>query len=141
MDRRGILLQTIESALKLESPDGLLSAQTVNDLGRQLGLTDRDTFEFVRQLSDEDAIELDWGGNVRSVRRSKERPSIHLEKGAIYIGDDTSIHNAAVGAGARVRIAGGSDQNLIPIVAQLTAAIEKLTAESASIQGENLKAF
>jgi hypothetical protein len=141
MDRKAVLLATIESALSLEPKGGRLSAKKVNDLGRRLGLSDEDVFEFVRQLSSEGAIDLEWGGNVKSVRPETKRPSIHLEEGATYVGDGASANNAAIGAHARVLTANESDQKLIPIVAQLTVAIEKLTLESASLQAEYLKAF
>jgi hypothetical protein len=140
MDQKAVLLSTIESALQLQSPPAPLSADHVNRLGRQLGLTDQQTFEFIRQLSAEDEIDLAWGGTVRAVRRHK--PSIYLGPNATYIAENVQFHApAAVGAGASIRISNAPEQDRAEIVAALTAALDKLTAESARISDEHQRNY
>ena len=127
MDKKAVLLATIESALKLQPSAAPLSAEQVGELGQKLGLSVRDTLETVRQLSADEEIDMEWRGKVRGVRRKPEGASISLGPNAIYIGPLTHIQNSAVGAGAHVEVSKAPQEDLTQIVGKLTAALDSLS--------------
>jgi hypothetical protein len=141
MDRKPLVLATIESTLMLQTRADLLSAEQVNELGRQLGLTDRDTFELVRQLSVDDKINLEWGGKVKKAMPKQELHPIHLEQGATYVGPGAQINQSAVGSNASVAISGLSEKNLTEIIAALTSTNVKLSAISDGVPAEFREEF
>ena len=135
MDRKTILLSTIELALQLQSPPGPLASDHVNNLG-QLGLSDQDTFELVRQLSANGEIELEWGGKIKSAHRHHSSSSIYLGPNATYVGAGAQIHHSAVGAHAQVQLPQTSQIIKAEILASLTAALDKLSGETAKISAD-----
>jgi len=140
VDTRAFLLAALESLAKASPAKAAISAAEVNNLGHNLGLSDVDTLQIIRQLDAEGRIKVEWGGEVKFLPRSRST-TIHLERGATYVGK-----RASIGAGAAIgnnAIAAGAARNPQPTsplqlqaIADFTAAITLLSQSMAGAKSD-----
>jgi hypothetical protein len=139
LDNRTLLLETLKSMLQT-SRKVAISASETNDVGLSLGLAEAETLQLIRQLDAEGYVQIEWGGAVKLLSRSESK-TIHLDKGATYIGDGAFI-GAGIAVGSNAMAAGAvryfqsTSQTQMQAISDLTAAISLLTHLTGRMQSE-----